>query len=146
MAGNFRALVMRHPVTIPNNALLIFEQVSKTQFATNPLTGNDEPVVIETRVPGFLKTDRRSQLLSPDASFSEEVQLIGYLLPMGNELESLDISQACTLELNESATGGKVKGRFVFQVRVSPFGAEVRQAIGVPIVGVLALAGSGEIA
>jgi hypothetical protein len=146
MAGNFRALVRQHPVQVPSNAVLIFEQVSKNEFALNPLTGNNEPRVEQVRVSGFLRVDRRSQLLSPDASFAEEVQLIGYLLPVNNELASLDISQSCQLELDELSIGGKVRGQFVFQVRVSPFGAEIRQAIGVPIVGVLALPGSGELA
>lgn len=145
MAGNFRALVQRHPVNIPSNAVLTFEQVSKTEFLPNPTTGNDEPRITTVRVNGFLRVDRRSQLLSPDAAFADEVQLIGYLLPVGDELASLDISQTCQLELAEHSIGGKVSGQFVFQVRVSPFGAEIRETIGVPVVGVLALAGSGEL-
>ena len=140
----YRILARRSPVALIPNAVLFFKKTAGT-FTYNAATGNDEPDVETIRIDAFLRRDKSTSLTGDISMLAEELHLLGYLLPTDAELATLDISQECRLELNEPATGGKVTGDFTFQVRVSPYGQKIREVAGVPVIGTLIMAGSGEL-
>ena len=143
--GLFNIPTPRLPIALPANAVLNFEKFTGVS-TYNPLTGNDEPTIQTVTIQAALREDKRSSLVENIGLEQNNIPLKGYILSDKALLETFDYRQSVRMTLTDPVTGGDVTGLFQFELVVTPYSQAVEAVAGIPVRGVLRLAGTGEAA
>lgn len=122
---------------------MYFERLTG-EYAYNEETGNEEPEIELVTIKAALREDRRTSQVEALGIDQTNVALKGFVLSDRSLVQTLDYRQSVQMTLADSVTGGVISGLFFFELVTTPFSLAVEAVVGIPIRGVLRLAGSGE--